>query len=216
MDVQKVKKAILFTDIKSSSILWKENRIQDVIQGLDQHDKVIRAFTKKHYGVIIKTAGDSYMIAFNKWEQAFLFCMECQYHQHHHPIYIGKHMLNIRIGFCYGEVLEKCVELQGKDMVDYFGTMVNKASRFESGVSDVGHFAFGFDKPPSKKLTFPKTNIKFNVSTEVYSNDCDEVVKRSDRLLNSRQRHSNCHCHEEGTLKGVGEVVAYKITIQFN
>ncbi len=206
-------KTILFTDIKSSSILWKTHGVQKMVKALDDHDKRIRKYADEFQGTIIKTSGDSYMIAFSKWQNAFYFCLEFQYNEHHHPLYIGKDTLKIRIGFCHGKVMEKHVLLQGHQMVDYFGTMVNKASRLESGVSDVGHFAFGFDKPLTKEPVFPESDIDYSVTIEEYSNSChsNEDVKNSRRLFNARQHH----CHAEGDLKGVGEVVAYKINIHF-
>lgn len=206
-------KTILFTDIKSSSILWKTHGVQKMVKILDAHDVRVREFAEEFQGTIIKTSGDSYMIVFPKWQDAFQFCLEFQYNEYHHPLYIGKDTLKIRIGFCHGKVIEKHVLLQEQQMVDYFGTMVNKASRLESGVSDVGHFAFGFDKQLSKEPVFPESDIEYSVSIEEFSDTCtpNENVKNSRRLFNARQHH----CHAEGTLKGVGEVLAYKINIHF-
>ncbi len=212
-----VKKAILFTDIKSSSVLWKTYKVSEVVSVLDKHDERVRKCAETYHGTIIKTSGDSYMIAFDKWQDAFKFCISFQHYEHHQPLHVGKDVLRIRIGFCYGRVLEKRILLQGQWMVDYFGTMVNKASRLESGVSDVGHFAFGFDESPSKPPSLPKCDIDYSYTIEEYSNHCDQV-SRSQRLLNTLQHHghmSGFGCHAEGTLKGVGEVTAYKIVIHF-
>lgn len=206
-----VNKAILFTDVKSSSILWKTHK-NDMLSALNKHDKQIRQACKKNKGMVIKTIGDAYMIMFDNMKSAYNFCIDHINISKKNPIILKtnniKSFLKIRMGFCYGKVNLKKTNIQGKQLLDVFGSTVNKASRMESKLSDVDGFAFCRDD--NKEINVQnefKINLKnYTVKKLIIDNKCNMSFIRSNRLLNIKHE-----CLREDVLHGVGKVIAYKI-----
>ena len=222
----KKNKAVLFTDIKSSSKLWaKYGSLMS--KALDTHDKQIRLVLTKHNGMILKTIGDAYMILFDTLEQSFNFSTELVTLMKQVPIYLNtsktsKDVLRIRMGFCFGKVDIKKVNIQNKSLIDVFGSTVNKASRMESKVSDVGGFAFcrddnkhiNLDNNKKIKSSSLSGSNDLNIVHIEYANKCvnkgKRYMKRSLRLLSSEQQTYECKQKDE--LHGVGKVHAYKLS----
>jgi len=211
-----VKKAIVFTDIRQSSVLWKTYP-KLMNKALEQHEKQIKHNLEKYKGIVIKTIGDSFMLMFGTFDLAFNYCLNTIKYIDEHPIYLQKDVLRIRMGMCYGTVSIKKTNIQGFNLLDLFGPAVNKASRMESKVSDVGGFACCLDdnkELPAKYLTKDlgkdvNKNVKIQVAK--YSDSCNKDIIRSKRLLNSLQLKYDCYDSSE--LKGVGSVLAYKYSI---
>lgn len=200
-----MKKAIVFTDIKSSSVLWKYSA-KSMEKALTIHDKHIRKFSK---GLIVKTIGDAYMIAFDKLEDALLFAIQYSEYDNKYPIKVGKMYLRIRIGICYGDILMKKIKIQGKQLVDFFGSTVNKASRMESKVSPIGGFAVCMDDNDVKPIIdFIQHYGRWKYSHIAYKNNCKPKIARSRRLIAA---HDECRLQDE--LHGVGSVNVIKCMI---
>ena len=211
------KAAIIFTDIKSSSILWAKYPTKMPL-ALQKHGEQVTKFVKKYKGNIIKTMGDSYMIMLDTFEHAFRFCVGLIRHMQSNPITLRKGSdfmkLNIRMGFSYGYIHVKNVNIQNHKLIDVFGANVNKASRMESKVSDIQGFAFCVEDPLDMTIDIEKElkDIPHKISVIDYSKKCPSTITRSRRLLSSLQLSYECKLDTD--LHGVGELTATKISFQ--
>jgi len=209
-----VERAIVFTDIESSSELWSSHDQTFVMHILNKHNDIIRDIAKLFKGKLLKTSGDSCMLSFRQWKSAFRFCLHYQQCMEQMPIWIDEQFtkrLKVRVGFCYGQVTKQYHLIQNNWLVDYFGSAVNKASRMESKVSTTNGFAFCFhgNKKDPKHLENLDPKIQYQIEMVHFRNDCSNQVTRSQKVLNTIQQH----CHSASDLKGVGEVTAYKVTL---
>jgi len=205
-----INKTILFTDIKSSSELWKSSE-SEMFKNLNKLETQVSTITDKYNGMILKSIGDSFMISFDKLIDAINFSIDFQ---NESPLKVkGKEIVN-RIGICSGKVYELETERQGKKLKDYFGNVVNTASRMESKVSDVSGFAFAYiGKIDDKDDIDALLEEKCKVSVIDYKEKCsvaDDKRIRSGRLLLDSHKHL---CEHLSELKGVDEVTAYKCNL---
>jgi hypothetical protein len=218
-----VKGTILFTDIIGSSNLWLKYSDQ-MYETLLKHDSEIhKELGRYKEAFIVKTIGDSFMIYFggeNSLLEAVSFAISIQTKNQNDPIKIGSDKILLRIGFAYGEFFERETIIQNKNIKDYFGTVVNIASRMESKVSLDGGFSFTsiekLDTSVSKKI---KEVLKEHCRFEVidFMEDCrfnpDDKISRSGRLLTDIQRHK---CENIELLKGAVPLRAFKVKIKKN
>jgi class 3 adenylate cyclase len=113
---------ILFTDIEGSTALNEELGDQEWLNLLAMHDRIIRAEVAKASGVVVKSRGDGFMLAFPSARQALTAAIEAQRalakHNSESP---GSRPIRVRIGVHTGEVV--------KQSGDFFGRHVNYASR---------------------------------------------------------------------------------------
>jgi hypothetical protein len=206
---------IMFTDIVGSSNLWSKYGEKNMITSLNKQENVINKHVKKFKGIVVKTIGDAFMIFF-KGEESYKNALECayeiQYDLNTNKIIVGNNdFIAVRIGLCYGKLVERNVIFQGKKLKDYFGTTVNIASRMESKVSITTSpsFAFcihGVDDPKllEKVIDFVlnfDSSRKLTIELEDFKNDC-ETSSRSERLIKYT-------CDSVSKLKGVPELTAY-------
>lgn len=200
-----VEKTILFTDVKDSSKHWAkdEERMFNVLQ---EHEKQIEKLSKQYKGEIIKSIGDAFMLSFNKIKDAIDFAIDLQKDLKNNPIKVGNKNLQLRIGICGGKMFKKSSKRQDKSMVDYFGNIVNLASRLESIVCDVGDVAFGYiGKVEDLKLD------DYTVDVIDFKENCKiDSRKRSQRLLTDVH---NYMCKNISQLKGVPSITAYKVKL---
>jgi len=209
-----INKCILFTDIKGSSLMWKDDDVK-MYNALLKHEDQMFELADKFNGIILKSIGDAYMVSFDELKDAIEFAIELQKDTIKNPIKVGKNKIELRIGFCYGEVHEYKSERQGKKLLDYFGNVVNTASRLESKVSDPGEFSFAFQSKQTDKDKEEITKILDEKCKEFkiinYTEDCkDDKVNRSSRLLSDTHRYV---CRSLNKLKGVDETMVYKCKI---
>lgn len=203
MDI--VERTILFTDIKGSSELWNNNE-GEMFKALNIHEKQISKISKEYNGEIIKSIGDAFMVSFNKLKDAIDFAIELQKDLKETTIKVGSKRLELRIGICGGEVYKKLTKLQGNTIIDYFGNIVNTASRMESKVSEVGGIAFSYDgKVEDLDLD------DYDVDVVDFKNNCKvSKRKRSERLLTDTHSYM---CKNINELKGINEITSYKIKL---
>lgn len=132
------RKAIVMMDVKGSSALWAEDAAR-MSRNLDKLYGTVSALVKSHKGVMIKTIGDAFMLAFDTVEAALRMALEFQLAWRRTAA--GK-VLVMRIGIAHGQVRTKNWAVQGcKNMTDYFGNTVNVASRLESHLCPPGGIA---------------------------------------------------------------------------
>lgn len=127
--------AMLFTDVVGSSKMWSDDPKTMDLQ-LNKHFLLMDGLARKHGGFVVKTIGDAFMIYFEKndksLEKAVDFAVEVT----------KSEKLKLRIGICSGKMIAKKCRIQNVELLDFFGDVVNTASRMESKVSEEGGIAF--------------------------------------------------------------------------
>ena len=142
--------AIMFTDVVGSSQMWSDDTLV-MKERIDSHFDLINDIAKKHDGFVVKTIGDAFMIYFEDSEDTLERSIECGIN------ILRAESLPLRIGICEGGMQEKTYVLQNAKLKDYFGNVVNVASRMESKVADPEGIAF------SSMLEVPKSILdKYN------------------------------------------------------
>jgi class 3 adenylate cyclase len=126
---------MLFTDVVGSSKMWSEDP-QTMNAQIDKHFQLMDGLARKFGGFVVKTIGDAFMIYFSKaddsLEKAIGFAKEVH----------AKESLPLRIGICHGQMKAKKCKVQNVELLDFFGDVVNTASRMESKVAQPGQIAF--------------------------------------------------------------------------
>ncbi|KAJ5266558.1 Adenylate cyclase [Penicillium angulare] len=151
--------AIIFTDIKKSTGLWES--CPDAMRSAIQiHNDILRRQLGIIGGYEVKTEGDAFMVAFATTTAALLWCFNCQNQLleaewpteileqpqcqtvldiENNVIFRG---LSVRMGGHWGEPV--CEKDPVTNRMDYFGPMVNRASRV-SAVADGGQIFLSSD-----------------------------------------------------------------------
>ena len=151
--------AIIFTDIKKSTGLWEA--CPDAMRSAIQiHNDILRRQLGIIGGYEVKTEGDAFMVAFSTTTAALLWCFNCQNQlleaewpteimeqpqcqivvdMEENVIFRG---LSVRMGGHWGEPV--CEKDPVTNRMDYFGPMVNRASRV-SAVADGGQIFVSSD-----------------------------------------------------------------------
>ncbi|KAK9420948.1 putative Adenylate cyclase [Seiridium unicorne] len=153
------KPSIVFTDIKNSTNLW-EMYPSAMRSAIKLHNEVMRRQLRRIGGYEVKTEGDAFMVSFPTATSALLWCfaiqtellkvnwpaeilnsVTCQdvFDKENNLIFKG---LSVRMGIHYGEPVAEIDPVTRR--MDYFGPMVNKASRI-SAVADGGQITVSAD-----------------------------------------------------------------------
>ncbi|GMG05086.1 unnamed protein product [[Candida] boidinii] len=152
--------AMVFTDIKNSTLLW-DNYPEAMRSAIKVHNAIMRRQLRIIGGYEVKTEGDAFMVSFPTVTSALLWCFTVQSQLLATPewpteilasdqgyeikddkgnlIFKG---LSVRMGIHWGTpVCERDVVTK---RMDYFGPMVNRASRV-SAVADGGQITMSTD-----------------------------------------------------------------------
>ena len=145
--------AVMFTDIQSSTNLWARIPLE-MTNALHMHHTEIRVLIRKHKCYEVKTIGDAFMIVCESPERMLRLALELQTRFHQmdwktdaiNALYIESELekaesiqgesqavwngLRVRCGLHYGKG-DVQYDLVTKGY-DYYGTVVNAASRIES------------------------------------------------------------------------------------
>ena len=151
--------AIVFTDIKSSTLLW-ENYPVAMRSAIKEHNKVMRRQLRIIGGYEVKTEGDAFIVSFPTATSALLWCFSVQSHLMDAPwpseilespqgreildaddqvIFRG---LSVRMGIHWGQPV--CEPDPVTRRMDYFGPMVNRTARI-SNEADGGQITVSSD-----------------------------------------------------------------------
>jgi len=151
--------AIVFTDIKNSTQLW-EMYPEAMRSAIKLHNDTMRRQLRRIGGFEVKTEGDAFMVSFQTATAALLWCFAVQIHllslnwpaemlnsvicapifdRNNNLIFRG---LSVRMGIHWGEPLAEPDPVTRR--MDYFGPMVNKASRI-SACADGGQITVSSD-----------------------------------------------------------------------
>ncbi|ORY89895.1 hypothetical protein BCR43DRAFT_528239 [Syncephalastrum racemosum] len=135
--------ALVFTDIKSSTLLW-ETQPENMQSAIKIHDAIMRRTLRSVGGYEVKTEGDAFMVCFQNITSALLWCFTVQLQlleadwpagileteegreveKDEQVIYRG---LSVRMGVHWGTPVFERNPITNR--MDYFGPVVNKASR---------------------------------------------------------------------------------------
>ncbi|KAH7118821.1 hypothetical protein B0J11DRAFT_77667 [Dendryphion nanum] len=151
--------SLVFTDIKNSTLLWETYPIA-MRSAIKQHNELMRRQLRIIGGYEVKTEGDAFMVAFPTVTSALLWCFTIQSQLLDVPwpqeilssvngqevvdadgnvIFRG---LSVRMGIHWGTPV--CEVDPVTKRMDYFGPMVNRASRISS-VADGGQITVSSD-----------------------------------------------------------------------
>ncbi|KAJ2979865.1 hypothetical protein NQ176_g2991 [Zarea fungicola] len=151
--------SIVFTDIKNSTTLW-EMYPSAMRSAIKLHNEVMRRQLRRIGGYEVKTEGDAFMVSFPTATGALLWCFAVQnellevtwpseilssmsgqaiYDKDNTVIFRG---LSVRMGMHFGDCVSETDPVTRR--MDYFGPMVNKASRI-SAVADGGQITVSSD-----------------------------------------------------------------------
>lgn len=151
--------SIVFTDIKNSTTLW-ELYPSAMRSAIKLHNEVMRRQLRRIGGYEVKTEGDAFMVSFPtatsallwtfavqmqlldvNWPSEVLNSTSCQpvYDKDNSLIFKG---LSVRMGIHFGDCVSETDPVTRR--MDYFGPMVNKASRI-SAVADGGQITVSTD-----------------------------------------------------------------------
>lgn len=151
--------SLVFTDIKNSTLLWETYPIA-MRSAIKMHNELMRRQLRIIGGYEVKTEGDAFMVAFPTVTSALLWCFTIQSQLLEVPwpqeilnsihgqevfdadgnvIFRG---LSVRMGIHYGAPV--CEVDPVTKRMDYFGPMVNRASRISS-VADGGQITVSSD-----------------------------------------------------------------------
>jgi adenylate cyclase len=151
--------SLVFTDIKNSTMMWETNSIA-MRSAIKQHNEVMRRQLRIIGGYEVKTEGDAFMVAFRTVTSALLWCftvqsqlLEVQWPQEILNTVNGQEVvdpdgnvifrgLSVRMGIHWGTPV--CEVDPVTKRMDYFGPMVNRASRISS-VADGGQITVSSD-----------------------------------------------------------------------
>lgn len=215
-------KVILFNDIKGSSKLWKDYDDKIMHNIILRSIKIVKRFTKKYNGTIIKFIGDSFNIAFNDIEDAINFSLDFYLYLNKKPLSISNtDKIEFRTGISYGEVTEINYNLNNCKITDYYGNIVNTASRMESKVSSVNGLAIGIYKFNKNEIddiikiinSNKKYSENWSIETKYFTNKCNiNRQKRSMKLLHDL----SIKCDNLKKLKGVDKIFVVNLLPKFN
>ncbi|KAI1808285.1 adenylate cyclase [Daldinia bambusicola] len=153
------KPSIVFTDIKNSTNLW-ETYPSAMRSAIKVHNEIMRRQLRRIGGYEVKTEGDAFMVSFPTATSALLWCFAVQTHLltadwpseilnsvSCQEVYDNDNVLifrglSVRMGIHFGEPVAEIDPVTRR--MDYFGPMVNKASRISS-VADGGQITVSTD-----------------------------------------------------------------------
>lgn len=151
--------ALVFTDIKNSTALWETNGGMQSAMRL--HNFLLRRQLRNIGGYEVKTEGDAFMVSFQNVTSALLWCFQVQIHllkenwpqellesEEGREVYddetgeVLQRGLSVRMGIHWGWPVCEADPITRR--MDYFGPMVNRASRI-SGAADGGQILVSRD-----------------------------------------------------------------------
>ena len=118
---------IFFSDIENSTSLNSELGDEEWVKLLAAHDKLLHTYVDKHRGMIVKSQGDGYMVAFSTPELALGASLDIQRAlraKRQRSRRLRRTPIRVRIGLHTGTAIEK----EG----DFFGRNVAMAARVAS------------------------------------------------------------------------------------
>ncbi|KHC71979.1 adenylate cyclase [Candida albicans SC5314] len=222
--------ALVFTDIKNSTLLW-DSYPAPMRSAIKIHNTIMRRQLRITGGYEVKTEGDAFMVAFPSPTAALLWCFQVQQNlvtadwpseiletdqccvvsdSENNTIFRG---LSVRMGIHWGSPVCEPDVITGR--MDYFGPMVNRASRI-SAIADGGQIAVSSDfLDVLNSLTVKHNNIKNNVESLIDAYQGNENAGMTiERELNALE-DLGCNYFKIGERKLKGLETPEPITLVF-
>jgi class 3 adenylate cyclase len=130
---------IFFSDIENSTALNSELGDEEWVKLLSAHDKLLHTYVERHDGLIVKSQGDGYMVAFSTPELALGASLDIQRAlsaKRQRSRRLRRTPIRVRIGLHTGTAIER----EG----DFFGRNVAMAARVAS-MADGGEILVSTD-----------------------------------------------------------------------
>jgi adenylate cyclase len=130
---------IFFSDIENSTALNSELGDEEWVKLLAAHDRLLHTYVEKHRGLIVKSQGDGYMVAFSTPELALGASLDIQRAlsaKRQRSRRLRRTPIRVRIGLHTGTAIER----EG----DFFGSNVAMAARVAS-MADGGEILVSTD-----------------------------------------------------------------------
>jgi len=145
--IDTIKWAVVFTDIKNFTLKTSLLTQMQIWNFLNKQDEIVLPIISKYFWKIIKTIWDSYMIVFEKAENAVIASIEIQkkLQEYNFNIELNLYKLELRISIDYWDI-EREINLNWED---FFWETVNISSRLQH-------------KTPENKI-FITWNVKTNI-----------------------------------------------------
>lgn len=145
--IDTIKWAVVFTDIKDFTLKTSLLTQMQIWKFLNKQDEIVLPIISKYFWKIIKTIWDSYMIVFEKAENAVIASIEIQkkLEEYNSNIELNLYKLELRVSIDYW-YLEREINLNWED---FFWETVNISSRLQH-------------KTPENKI-FITSNVKTNI-----------------------------------------------------
>ena len=146
--IDTIKWAVVFTDIKNFTLKTSLLTQMQIWNFLNKQDEIVLPIISKYFWKIIKTIWDSYMIVFEKAENAVIASIEIQkkLQEYNFNIELNLYKLELRISIDYWDI-EREINLNWED---FFWETVNISSRLQH-------------KTPENKI-FITWNVKTNIN----------------------------------------------------
>ena len=112
--------AVLFTDLKDSTRLYRRVGDAPAFGRVVRHFDVLKEAVERESGTIVKTIGDAVMAVFRRPEDGVRAVLSAQ-----RTLRRASEPLTLKAGLHYGP----CIVVTLNDRLDYFGTTVNVAAR---------------------------------------------------------------------------------------
>ncbi|KAI9810355.1 MAG: cysteinyl-tRNA synthetase [Pycnora praestabilis] len=197
--------AMIFTDIKNSTVLWESFPVA-MRSAIKIHNEVMRRQLRIVGGYEVKTEGDAFMVSFPTASSALLWCFAVQNHlleaQWPREILNSIHGqefldgdgnvifrgLSVRMGMHWGNPVCEPDPVTGR--MDYFGPMVNRAARI-SAVADGGQITVSQDfvaEIHRTLETYSESDRSSSTGSEEALNDdlMSQAIRRELRSLSSQ------------------------------
>ncbi len=107
---------ILFTDIEDSTALNEELGDKSWLKILATHDAIVQRCSVRYGGMVVKSQGDGFMIAFAEAEEAVRAAIKIQRTLASNPRRLRRAPVAVRIGVHTGPALEKGGDLFGRNV----------------------------------------------------------------------------------------------------
>lgn len=222
--------ALVFTDIKNSTLLWDAYPVA-MRSAIKIHNSIMRRQLRIVGGYEVKTEGDSFMVSFPTPTSALLWCFNVQQQlltadwpveiletdqcfevtdNNGNTIYRG---LSVRMGIHWGSPVCELDVITHR--MDYFGPMVNRASRINA-LADGGQICISSDFYNEIQTLFnliDKVNDKETTMDEAFNGNlmAGEIIEQEIKQL----KETGCHYYELGEKKLKGLEAPEHITLAY-